>query len=170
MRLLAAQVAPQRLAELGRASAGDRERHAEDGVRTEPGLGVGPVELDEGAVKPLLVAGLPAANGIGDLAVDVLHGMQDALATERLIAVAQLDGLVLAGRRPGRDRGAAERARFEADVDLDRGIAATVEDLAGMDVRDRAHGDHASRRPARSASARTTLAAGETTVAGVCLR
>ena len=147
VRLLAAQVAPQRLAELGRASAGDRERHAEDRVRTEPGLGVGPVELDEGAVKPLLVAGLPAANGIGDLAVDVLHGTQDALATERLTAVTQLDGLVLAGRRPGRDRGATKRAGLETHVDLNGGVAATVEDLAGMDVRDRAHARHRNGRP-----------------------
>ena len=99
------------------------------------------------SVQPRLVAGIPAANAIGDLAVDVLHGTQDALATERLIAVAQLDRLVLAGRRPGRDRGATKRARFEAHVDLNRGIAATIEDLAGMDVRDRAHARHRSAGP-----------------------
>ena len=56
-----------------------------------------------------------------------------------LTAVAQLDGLVLARRRARRYRGPAERAGFEAYVDLDGGVAATVEDLAGMDVRDRAH-------------------------------
>ena len=169
VRLLAAQVAPQRLAELGRARAGDRERHAEDRVRTEPGLGVGPVELDEGAVEPLLVAGLPAADRVGDLAVDVLHGAQDALAAERLAAVAQLDGLVLAGRRAGRDRRAAERARLEAHVDLDGGVAAAVEDLAGVDVRDRAHARHRNgrprvRRPSPSAERRGKLRTRRVTV------
>ena len=50
-------------------------------------------------------------------------------------AVAQLDRLVHAGRGARRHGGAAEGARLELDVDLDRRVAARVEDLAGVDVR-----------------------------------
>ena len=45
-----------------------------------------------------------------------------------------------AGRGARRHRGAAEAAVFQRHVDLDRRIAAAVEDLAGVDVDDRGHG------------------------------
>ena len=57
----------------------------------------------------------------------------------RLVAVAQLDRLVRAGRGAGRHGGAAHGAVLEHHVDLDRRIAAAVEDLAGDDVDDGGH-------------------------------
>ena len=57
-----------------------------------------------------------------------------------LVAVAQLDRLVRAGRGARRHRRAAHAAVLQRDVDLDRRIAAAVEDLAGVDVDDRGHG------------------------------
>ena len=67
----------------------------------------------------------------------------------RLVAVAQLDGLVGAGRGAGRDGGPADRAVGEDDVDLDRRVAPRVEDLAGVDVVDDrvAHFALTARRP-----------------------
>ena len=62
------------------------------------------------------------------------------LPSHASLAVAQLDRLVLARRGAGRDRGAAERARVEADLDLDRRVPARVEDLAAVDVDDLAQG------------------------------
>ena len=58
-----------------------------------------------------------------------------ALPPYAAAAVAQLDRLVHAGRRAGRDGGAADGARLEQHVDLDGRVAARVEDLAGVDVR-----------------------------------
>ena len=58
-----------------------------------------------------------------------------------LVAVAQLERFVLAGRRAGGHRGAAEHARGELHVDLDGGIAARIEDLAGANGDDLGHGD-----------------------------
>ena len=117
----------------------DGERDAEDRVRTEPRLRLRAVELDHGAVDLALLARVEAADAVCDLAVDVGDGAGDALAEPRLAAVPELDGLVLARRCARGDRGGTERAGLEPDLDLDGRIAARVEDLAGMDVDDRAH-------------------------------
>ncbi len=47
-----------------------------------------------------------------------------------------------AGGGAGRHRGAAERAIFQHDVDLDGGIAPAVEDFAADDVDDGGHDVH----------------------------
>ena len=71
--------------------------------------------------------------------VDVADGGLHALAEVAVAAVAQLDGLVLAGRGARRDRGAADGPAVEFDLDLHGGVAAGVEDLAADDVDDFAH-------------------------------
>ena len=44
----------------------------------------------------------------GDTLVDILYGLQDALAAvDLLVAIAQLDCLIGPGRSPGRDTGPA---------------------------------------------------------------
>ena len=58
----------------------------------------------------------------------------------RLVAVAQLPGLVGAGAGAAGDGGGAGRAVGERDVDLDGGIAAAIENLAAANIDDRAHG------------------------------
>ena len=61
---------------------------------------------------------------------DVADGLADALAeVALLVAVAQLEGLVLAGGGAGRDGGAAQVAARHGHLDLDGGVAAGVEDL-----------------------------------------
>ena len=81
-----------------------------------------------------------ARQQVHDLAVDRADRLQHALAAVALlVAVAQLDRLVRAGRGAGRHGGAAHGAAFELDLDLDGGIAAAVEDFAGADVDDGAH-------------------------------
>src|SRR5947208_278971 len=68
---------------------------------------------------------------------DIRDGIPDALATvPTLVAVAQLDRLVQAGRGSRGDAGPAEGAVLEADVHLDRRIAARIEDLPRRDPRD----------------------------------
>ena len=51
---------------------------------------------------------------VGDLAVDVADRLRHALAAVALAAVAQLDRLVLAGRRPARHGGPARAPRWPA--------------------------------------------------------
>ena len=72
------------------------------------------------------------------VSVTLATARQDALAAEAgLVAVAQLDRLVGAGRGARRHRRAADRAVGQDDVDLDGRVAARVEDLAGVDDVDR---------------------------------
>src|SRR5581483_3748854 len=74
------------------------------------------------------------------------------------VAVAQLDRLALAGGSAGRHRRAAPRAGLQLHLDLDRGIAARVENLARIDAGDRRH-DQDLRSSTKSASARIGVAA-----------
>ena len=88
-----------------------------------------------------LVFGIHAGQRIEDLAVDGRDRLGDALAEiARLVAVAQFDRLMRAGRGARRHGGAAHGAVFEHDIDLDGRIAAAVENFAGGDVDDGGHG------------------------------
>src|SRR5690606_39159356 len=82
-----------------------------------------------------------AGQRLGDRAVDVADGLQHALAqVARLVAVAQLHRLLGAGGCTGRHGGAAERSIGERDFGFKGGIAAGVEDFAGVDPGDAGHG------------------------------
>jgi hypothetical protein len=116
-------------------------RHAEDRVGAQPALVLGAVDLDHRGVDGLLLGGVEAQEAFGKFAVHGGHGLQHALAhVAALVAVALFHGLVDAGRRARGHRGAALRAVLQRDVDLDGGVAPAVEDLAGVDVDDGAHG------------------------------
>ena len=115
---------------------GGGERAAENGVRTEPALRRGAVEVDHRGVQLALVLGEKACEETRELAVHVLDGARHALAEPGVAAVAELDRLVFSGRRAGGYGRAAERAGLEPDVDLDRRVAPGVENLARVDVDD----------------------------------
>jgi hypothetical protein len=67
-------------------------------------------------------------------------GLLDALAqVAPLVAVAQLDRLALAGGGAGRHGRAAHGPALQHDLGLDGGVAAAVQDLAGVDGLDGAH-------------------------------
>ena len=92
---------------------------------------------------------------VGDLAVDRLDRLVDALAAPAaLVAVAQFDRLVRAGRRARRHRRAAEAAVLQQHIDLDRRIAAAVEDRAGVEVDDCGHVTRLLSRGSRRALSR----------------
>ena len=139
VRRVAAEVAPQRQVLLRRGRASGGQRDAEDRVRAQAGLVLGPVELDQLAVEALLVGRVVAGDRLGDLAVDVADGLRDALAEVGVAAVAQLGGLELARRGAGGDGGAAVRAGAQRDLHLDGGVAAGVKDLARVYGFDLAH-------------------------------
>ena len=72
-----------------------------------------------------LVAGVVSAQIAGDHGVDVVHGLQDALAQiAPLVAVAQFHRLVLARGGAGGNGGAAKGAVAQEHVRFHRGIAA----------------------------------------------
>ena len=159
------QVAVERLLGVGRGGLGGREGDAEQRVGAEPALVRGAVELDHRLVERLLLGGAGAGQRRGDLAVDVGDRPRDALAGPGVAAVAQLDRLELAGRGAGGHRGEPAGAGLEHDLDLDRRVAARVEDLARVDGGDGAHGraslfSRAAGRAPRLFAGRSDSAAG----------
>jgi hypothetical protein len=136
-----ADIAVERQSERIGGGLGGRQADPEDRIGAEPRLVVAAVERDHLRVDRGLVLGVHPDHGFGQLAVGRAHRLADAFtAPLRLIAVAQFDRFVRAGRRAGRDRRAAHAAVFQSHVDLDCRIAAAVEDLTGVDVDDRGHG------------------------------
>ncbi len=92
-------------------------------------------------VDAYLVGYVHADDRRSDDFVHVLHGVQYTFTQiAALVAVAQLQRLVFAGRSTARNGGTTERARLGADFDLDGRIAARVENLAGVYFDD-FHGD-----------------------------
>ena len=82
-----------------------------------------------------------AEHGAADLAVDVVDGLEHALAEiAALVAIAQFDGLAAAGGGAGGHRGATDRAALASITPrFDGGVAARIEDFAGSDFIDLRH-------------------------------
>ena len=136
----AAQVAVQWQAGVLGGGAGGGQRHGEQRVGAQAALVGRAVQLDHRAVDGHLVVRIVADQGLGDLLLDVLHGLQHALAQVAvLVAVAQLHGLVLAGGCPAGHRRAPRGAAGDQHVGLDGGVAAGIEDLPGPDLLDDRH-------------------------------
>ena len=137
----AAEPPVQRLACLGRRGFRRGERAAQDRVGAEPALRRRAVQLDQNTIERALVVGVEPGERVGDLAVHVADRLEHSLAeVHRRIAVAQLYRLVFARGRARRDDRAPEGAGREGHVDLDRGVAARVEQLTCVDAGDLAHG------------------------------
>src|SRR6185312_15931736 len=110
-------------------------------VGTEPGLVRGAVQVDQLLVDDPLLDGVDTDQLRPDLVQDRLDGVLHALAQVTvLVAVPQLDGLVLAGGRARRDGCAGQRSVLECDLDLDRRVPPGVQYLAGTDEFDGSHG------------------------------
>ena len=136
----AAQVLVQRKTRRLCRSAGNGQRHAQDGVSAELGLVGRTVGGDQRGIDGTLVEGIEAHDGIGALVVDVLDGLRDALAQiATFVAVAQLACLKGAGRSARRHHRATEAAVLEHDLDLYGGVAAAVEHLATVDIQNVTH-------------------------------
>ena len=140
-RRRAADIAVERQVIGQRAAAlADGERDAEDGVGAEPAFVGRAVERDHGFVDLDLRLGIHAGERVENLAVDRLDRVAHALAEiALLVAVAQLDGLVRAGRGARRHAGAAARAVLKHDIDLDGRIAAAVQNFPADNVDDGGH-------------------------------
>ncbi len=107
------------------SSLGNGERYTEDGVCTEVGLGVGAVEGEHGFVDCDLVESAHAYESLCDGAVYVGNGFLYAFAhVAVLVAVAEFEGFVNAGRSSGGNGSTAFCAGFEDYVYFYCGVAA----------------------------------------------
>ena len=133
----AADVAVQGQAQAARGGLGDGQRDAQNRVRAQLALVVRAVQVDHQLINGDLLGGVQVNEFRRDALVDVLDRLQDALAAvDLLVAVAQLDRLVRARGRARRDARAAQGAVFQIDVHLDGGVAARVQNLPRLNIRD----------------------------------
>ena len=136
----AAQVLVQRQARRLCRSAGNGQRHTQNGVGAELGLVGRTVGGNQRGIDGALVEGIETHDGIGALVVDMLDGLRNALAqVATLVAIAQLTCLKGAGRSARRHHRATEAAILEHDLDLDGGVAAAVKHLTTVDVQNVTH-------------------------------
>ena len=109
-------------------SPGDREGHRGGCVASELLLVVGAVDLVEEVVDSLLVGGVHAGDGLGDLGADVLDGLLHSLSGVPLAAVAELVGLPHSGGRTGGcDSG--DLVSVDGDDRLDGGVSSGVQNF-----------------------------------------
>ena len=136
----AAEIAVQRQAGFVGGGAGHGHRGGQDGVGAQAFLGLGAVQLDQGAIDEGLLLGIQAHQRFRDFGIEVLDGAQHALAQiTALVAVAQLDGFAGAGgcaRRHGRT---AHGAGFQQHIAFHGGVAARIQNLAADDIDDCTH-------------------------------
>ena len=155
-----AEVLVERQARLVGRGARRGERDAEQRVGAESRLVGRAVQLEERAVDQRLLGRVQALDLGRDHLDHVLDGALDPLAEVAvLLVVAELDGLA----RPRRGARGHERApigaRLEPGLDLDGGVAARVEHLAGVQGPDLRHGQ-AFRSTMKRPSARIGSARG----------
>ena len=137
----AADIAEQGLAGEFGGRLGHGQGHAENGIGPKARFVRRAVHFNHGAVDADLFGGVIADEFLGNLAIHSGDCFEHAFAHKtRLVAVALLIRLMRAGGGARRHRGAAHGTAFKIDVDLNRRVAPAVEDLAGVDVDDRAHG------------------------------
>ena len=89
-----------------RRGARSRHRHGQNRVGAQPRLGRRAVQLDHVLIERALIARVQSRDRLGDFPVDIGDRLQDAFAEiSRLVAVAQFQRFVFAGRRARRHRG-----------------------------------------------------------------
>ena len=118
------------------------------------------VELAHRAIDADLVERVEPDDRFGEVFVDVPdRGLDAFAAVARGVVVTQLDRLVRAGRCAGRHTGDAAVAAEQRDLDLQRGIAARIENLPAPHRFDRRI--HPRFLPARISAVRGTSASTE---------
>ena len=118
------------------------KRNSEQCIGAEAALVLGTVQVDQAAIQSFLVRRINAFQCRGDGAIDVGHRVLHALAqVAGLVAIAQLHRFLAAGGSAGWHRGAAERTVGQRHFGFKRGVAAAVEDLAGVDAGNRGLGE-----------------------------
>ena len=146
-RRSAADIAVQRLlGEIGRR-LGHGQGNPQNGIGPKAAFVGRAIHFDHGPVDADLLGRVKADQFFGDLAVDRRNGLQHALAgIACLVAIAALDRLMRAGGGARRNGSAAHRAAVQMDIDLDGGVATAVQNFAGVNVDDCAHGGCLQRR------------------------
>ena len=136
----AAQVSVQRQPQALAGGLGAGQGGPQNGVGPQAALVGGAVQLDEELVDVGLIQDVQADEGLGDVMVDILHGLGGTLAqvTGR-VAIPELTGLILPGGGAGGHSGPTHGAVVQGDFHFHRGVAPGVQDFPAQNVNDFNH-------------------------------
>ena len=119
-----------------------RHGHGQNRIRAQLALRRRTVEHQHGIVKVALFAGIHAFKFRRNHLVDVLDGLQNALARiAALVAIAQLQRFMLAGGGAAGNRRSPACPALQNDVSFDRGITARIQNFAGQNQLNLSHGN-----------------------------
>ena len=136
----AAQIFVEGQAQVFRGHAGAGHAGPQHGVGPQAGFVVRAVQINEGIVNLHLAQHVHAREGVGNFAVDVLHGLGHALAAKAFfVAVAHFQRFAAAGGRAGRHGGSGAVARFQRHFHFHSGVAARIKNLTAENRGDAAH-------------------------------
>ena len=136
----AADVAEQGQIQVVGSCVGTGQRNTQQSVGTQIALGFGAVEFDHGSVDFDLIHYIHTFQFGEDLFVDIVDSGHNAFAqVTALIAVTQFKSFVFTGGGTGGDCCTAFDAAFESYFDFEGGVAAGIEDFAGVDIIDCRH-------------------------------
>ena len=128
-----AQIAVERQSKTICRCTGIGHAHRQDCVGAEAGLVVAAVEFQHRCVYGCLIQGRESTEGGGNALLDVIDGLDDALAHVAIAAIAQLVGFVGTGAGTTRHDGPTTGSTFQQDLGFHRWISAGVEHLTGHD-------------------------------------
>ncbi|MNV57135.1 hypothetical protein D3C71_1494510 [compost metagenome] len=138
-----AQVSVQRHIQINSGSAGYSHGYSQDGVSAQLAFVRRSVQGDHSLVDAQLVKSVHADYFRSDDLVNVLNGSQYAFAqVAGFVVVAELNGFVSACGSAGRNDGAAFSAGFQVYVNFYSRVAAGVQYLASIYIRNNSHSIH----------------------------
>ena len=127
MRLRSANVAEERQATGISRRLCNRQAYAQDCIRAQYRFAWCAVQLNQARIHCTLLTRIHAQQRLRNLSIDICHRLAHALAlVARLVSIAQLQRLVLAGGCAGRHRSAPVAAVFQHHFNLHGWIAARV--------------------------------------------
>ncbi len=107
-----------------RSRMGRGQGNRQQRVGAEAALGLGAIQVDHDLIEAFLITGIVAQQRLPQYGIDVLDGLQHALAAIALrIPVTQLHRFARTGGSPRGHRSTTLRAVIQDDIRLDRGIA-----------------------------------------------
>ena len=116
--------------------------NSQNRIGAEAALVVGTVEFDQFSVKPGLIGAVETLQGLEDLAVNVGHCPENALAEKAaLVAVAEFDGLVDAGGGAGGNSRHAPRTARKRCRHLHGRVPAGVKNFKSFEMTNFRHSD-----------------------------
>ena len=116
------------------------QRRSKNGVRTKLALVRCAIEFDHGSINFYLIESVSSDEFFDNMRVHIVYGFGDPLTKIRAgVAIAELIGLMGSSTGPTWNGGPTKGTICQFNVDFNRRVASAIENLATVNVDNRAH-------------------------------